>query len=153
MAKYNQYSYRQVKERRWKIHPVWRGIGCIMLIIVPIMSCAGGRLFQQENARQGWFSVPEELTRSIDPVYSVNQALGQVASKVPGLAGITNAISGVIPATGPVYYLELAAALAFVILGFGILTALYSMMYASLGPSRYGPVDSPPIKKSPHRKR
>lgn len=46
----------------WKIHPVWRGIGCIMIILLPAMSYAGAVELVKANYIQGWISMPAELT-------------------------------------------------------------------------------------------
>ena len=40
------YSIEKIREeagkrRPWKVHPVWRGIGCFMAILIPIMAWAG----------------------------------------------------------------------------------------------------------------
>ena len=28
--KYAKYEYKQIKPRRWKVHPIWRGIGVVL---------------------------------------------------------------------------------------------------------------------------
>ncbi len=129
MSKYTRYRYRQVKERRWKVHPIWRGIGLLFLIMVPIMSFAGAILLVRQNFRLGWVQVPAELLKFFNTpqLVSVSQDLARI------------------------YYLDIAVALAFMALGFGVISIIYSMLYSVLGPSRYGPVDSPPIRRSPRK--
>ncbi len=129
MSKYMKYRYQQVKERRWKIHPIWRGIGLVFLIMVPIMSFAGSILLVRQNFKQGWFQVPAELLKfyNTPQLISISQDLARI------------------------YYLDIAVALAFMVLGFGVISIIYSMLYSMLGPSRYGPVDSPPIRRSPRK--
>lgn len=46
----------------WKIHPVWRGIGCIMIFLLPAMSYAGAVELVKANFQHGWFGIPIELT-------------------------------------------------------------------------------------------
>ncbi len=65
MGKYMKYRYQQVKERRWKIHPIWRGLGFLLIILVPLMSFAGAILLVRQNFQHGWVRVPAELLRSI----------------------------------------------------------------------------------------
>jgi hypothetical protein len=45
-----------------KIHPIWRGIGCIIVILLPAMSYAGAVELVKANYFQGWIRMPIELT-------------------------------------------------------------------------------------------
>jgi hypothetical protein len=37
MPKYNQYQRAETPPKeKTKIHPVWRGIGCVMIVIIPV---------------------------------------------------------------------------------------------------------------------
>ena len=58
-------------------------------------------------------------------------------------------LSGTVASIGRVYYIDLALTFFFMVVGFGLLTILYSLLYRTMGPSRYGPVDAEPIRKSP----
>ena len=44
-----------------KIHPVWRGIGCIMMVLLPAMSYVGAVELVKANYYQGWIRMPIEL--------------------------------------------------------------------------------------------
>jgi hypothetical protein len=129
MGKYMKYRYQQVRERRWKVHPIWRGIGVAFLVMVPLMSFAGAILLVRQNFKQGWIPVPAELLKFID---------------TPQLVALSQEL-------GRIYYLDIAVTLALMVLGFGIISIIYSMLYGIFGPSRYGPVDSPPIRRSPRK--
>ncbi|MCJ7702616.1 MAG: hypothetical protein MUO62_13615 [Anaerolineales bacterium] len=62
MGKFSKYnSIVQPKERPWKIHPVWQGIGCLMIVLIPIMSFAGAVLLVDANLEHRWLPVPREL--------------------------------------------------------------------------------------------
>lgn len=124
--KYTKYQYQQVRERRWDVHPIWRGIGLVMLVLLPLISFAAAVLIIRANQEQKWFSTPEEFSGYFETP--------QLASLAPELERV--------------YYMDLGLTFVFVVLGFGIFTVIYSFMWGQLGPSRYGPVDSPPIKKS-----
>ena len=39
------------------------------------------------------------------------------------------------------------------LIGFGVFTALYSLIYSLFGPSQYGPLDSPPLRRGQTRRR
>ena len=60
MGKFTQYE-KPRKERPWKIHPVWRGIGCVMLVLIPIMAYAGASLLLDANASNHWVPIPREF--------------------------------------------------------------------------------------------
>jgi len=62
MGKFSQYetAVRQ-KERPWRVHPIWRGIGCLLFLLVPVMSYAGAKLLFAANYRNGWLPTPGEL--------------------------------------------------------------------------------------------
>ncbi|MBI9049541.1 MAG: hypothetical protein JEZ00_08980 [Anaerolineaceae bacterium] len=50
-----------VKPAERKVHPVWRGIGCVLMILNPIMAYAGMILLLQLNRQNGWFRIPYDL--------------------------------------------------------------------------------------------
>ncbi len=132
--KYAKYEYKQIKPRRWKVHPIWRGIGVVLIILVPILSYSGAYLLVRENFQSKWFAVPVDLMKSVN--------FAPVLTLMPQL-------SGVVASIGRVYYIDLALTVLFMVVGFGVLTILYGILYSTMGPSRYGPVDAPPIRKSP----
>jgi hypothetical protein len=39
------------------------------------------------------------------------------------------------------------------IVGFGLVTILYSIIYSAVGPPSLGPLDAPPIRTSPSRRK
>ena len=52
-------SAMQPKERT--IHPVWRGIGFLLIIITPLMGYAVATLIVGANKIQRWVAIPTEL--------------------------------------------------------------------------------------------
>ena len=44
-----------------KVHPIWRGIGCVFMIINPIMAYFGMTLLMDLNNQNGWFRIPNDL--------------------------------------------------------------------------------------------
>jgi hypothetical protein len=49
------------KEAKWKIHPVWQGIGCILIALIPLMSYAGAVLLVDANFEHHWVEFPQEF--------------------------------------------------------------------------------------------
>jgi len=117
MGKFRYTSMQQPKERPYKVHPIWRGIGCLMIILIPLMSYAGAVMLFDANTRNGWVPVP---------------AIQYIPDQYAVLAW------------------QLGLTLVLSILGFVLYFIVYSFLYRFVGPSRYGPLDSPPIR--PRRK-
>lgn len=127
MAKYQKYNPRdRAAPRPWKIHPIWRGIGCLMMIIIPIMAWAGATLLVEENSQRGWLPMPAQLAQTVT---------------LPGLGAI------------PFFYANLIVTAALALVGFGLLTVIYSLIFSTLGPPRYGPLDAPPEPRRPRKRR
>jgi hypothetical protein len=127
MAKYDKYSNRSRQaERPWKIHPVWRGIGCLMMVLIPIMSYAGAVLLVQANLTYKWLPTPRDLAQTVSIPY-----LGEF----------------------PYLFANLLVTGILMMAGFGVLTLIYSIVYRMIGPPRYGPVDAPPDAYRPHKRR
>jgi hypothetical protein len=127
MTKYTHYSRRpEMAERPWKVHPIWRGIGCIMAIIIPIMSYASAVLLVQQNQQQGWLPLPRELAGTI---------------YLPILGNV------------PYLYANLIVTLVLMLIGYGILTTMYALLYKVIGPPSLGPLDAPPVRHTPGKRR
>ena len=124
MGRYRSYTRQAVKERPWDVHPIWRGIGCVLLILIPIMAYAGAVVLIRENIENNWVSLPRELT-----------------------------VSYVIPYLGfRINFADIAATILLMFIGFGVLVVIYAFIYSLIGPPRYGPLDSPPIKRKPRKR-
>jgi hypothetical protein len=128
MGKYTKYTNRpESKPRPWKVHPIWRGIGCFMLILGPFVAVAAAHYLVEYNMEQGWLPVPADLARTITvPVFNY-----------------------------PVEHLygDLLAGGVFLLIGTAVVMVIYSLIYAILGPSRFGPLDAPPIRSNPSQRR
>ena len=48
-------------ERPWEIHPLWRGIGCMMAVLIPLLSYAGAVLLVDANLKNRWLDIPREF--------------------------------------------------------------------------------------------
>jgi hypothetical protein len=57
------YSYssgdrqRQLRERRQRVHPIWKVIGYSLMVLIPVMAYAGMNVFID----QPWFPKPDDL--------------------------------------------------------------------------------------------
>lgn len=129
MGKY-QKSVR-VKEKKQQQHPIWRGIGCLMIVIVPVMSYAIGLVTYPlfVNARL----VPYELM-------GTPQVPDWMWSS-PNVAGFLQTIIG-----HPNLKAILLLTVVYTVFIGGLMSLLYAFIYRAFGPPKYGPMDAPPIR-------
>lgn len=72
MGKNELYSPSSLNSSKKEIHPIWRGIGFIFMILIPILSYVGALLLLEENAKQGWVRIPKDVLVPIwDPMLGV----------------------------------------------------------------------------------
>ncbi len=96
MGRYQQYE-RDVKKTSKSVHPIWRGIGFLLMGIIIVMSYAGANLLVEANKTKNWIAVPK---------------------------GIQGGVSW-----APDLYAELIVAFFLVLIGFGVITIIYSIIY------------------------
>ena len=120
------YPESHMAATTWKSNPVLRGIGCLMILIIPALAFAGAILVVQANADQKWVPIPAELSQ-----------------------GLTLPLFGTVESILAVVIVAVLLAL----IGFGVMTIIYSLVYSLIGPPRYGPQDAPPIHNKPNNRR
>lgn len=139
MGKYTFYSKPPPKPRNLGVHPVMRGIGCIMMILVPIVAYGLSLLLIDYGIRNGWPIPPEWLGRITIPAW-----LLQLANLRPlwsFLSAQNNLIAVVI-----------FTIVITIVIG-GLMSIVYGYLYSLFGPPQYGPQDSPPIRAKVKRYR
>jgi len=129
MTRYRKFD-RPTFKRSEDVHPIWRGIGCILMIIVPLMSYLIALELVRYGLSHGWAFPPDFL--------GVIQFPGWVW-KTPILSTLAYFIASFtnLPAI-------LIITLVLVLIFTGIFTTLYSLLWKVVGPSRYTSVDAPP---------
>lgn len=124
----NQSSTSGPKET----HGIWRGIGCLMMMIIPVISIAAGvETFNYAIANK--WPIPYQL---LGPVI-----LPDIFYSTQGLRTIVSPLNSV-----PNFYAKAVASLLIMILLSGTISVIYAFVYSFVGPSRYGPTDVPPLK-------
>jgi hypothetical protein len=92
------------------------------MIISPFIAFAGAHLLVDINMKQRWYPVPARMRGPFTiPVIDYK---------------VTH------------FYADLLVAVLLLLLGFAIVMILYSLIYSMMGPSRYGPFDAPPTRRS-----
>jgi hypothetical protein len=108
------------REKRKELNPIWRGIGCFLMVILSV----GGYFFADwilyQNETKDWFSLPQGL---ID---------------IPFLPWLPSGI-----------LLKLAVAVVFLIISYGLINLVYAVLFpVQLGKYDSPPLKPPPRRKS-----
>jgi hypothetical protein len=128
MSKYRTYQ-REAPPRQKDPHPIWRGIGCLIMLLVPVLSFGISTILVQMAPSLGIQLPVELLGRPLMP---------ELMFKVPGLVGILNWIQSL----NNIYAILVGMFIVAVILS-GVLALVYSFVYRIVGPSRYTDLDAP----------
>ena len=132
MGRYTSYQRQRSSAQRGQIHPVMRGIGCILLALVPIISYGTAVLIVNYGVKKGWPIPPNWLgTPTIHPLLLRLEGLRMIFDF---LLLQTNLIA------------NLVFAIAIAVLIFGILSIIYGLAFRLMGPPEYGPTDVPPVR-------
>lgn len=113
-------------------HAVWRGIGCLMIMLIPILSIALAYETVQYGLKAEW-PIPYKLLgnpRLPDIFYDV-RILSQLSLPVRRIEH---------------FYAYAAFSILYMVVIGGFISMLYAFVYRMVGPSRYGPFDAPPPK-------
>jgi hypothetical protein len=132
MGKYSSYSHQKEKPRNLGVHPVMRGIGCIMIILVPILAYGAAVLLVNYGFSHGW---------PIPPNWYGPPTIHPLLLRLQGLRPIWDFLVQQNNLTA-----NLIFAVAITVVIGGIMSMIYGYMYTLFGPPRYGPTDVPPIR-------
>jgi len=133
MGKYTSQSRQpEAAPRNREVHPVMRGIGCLLIVIVPIIAYGLSVIIVNIGLQRGW-PIPAEWlgTPTFHPLL---WRLSGLTVILGFLQAQTNLIANI--------YFTIAIT---VVIG-GIMSVLFGYIYKLFGPSQYGPTDAPPIR-------
>lgn len=115
---------RTVEKPRVKkeLHPVWRGIGFIFLILAPLMGYYGTLAVLELNSKNHWFPIPSSLINrnGIDFLGSIGQ--------------------------DPMLFVIAIMTVVLTFLFYALLQLISFSLYGLFGPKRYGIYDAPPAQ-------
>ena len=131
MGKYTSREKRTVEVDKGP-HAVWRGIGCLMLIIIPVMSIAAAYEVVQYGVANNW-PIPYQLLGFPD--------IPDFIRKVDILWALARPIAGI-----EHFNAYVVVSVTFMAVIGGISSVLYAIVYRIVGTARYGPYDVPPAK-------
>ena len=132
MGKYTTHSRTPPKPRNRGVHPVMRGIGCIMIVIVPILAYGIALLLIDYGIQHGW-PIPPSWLRPI--------SIHPLLLRLRGLEPVWNFLLSQNNLIAVVVF-----TIAITIVIGGLLSIIYGYIYTIFGPPQYGPQDAPPIR-------
>lgn len=130
MSKYRSNSVKVVKERSGQPHFLWRGIGCVMMLVIPVMSAAIAYEVINYGLDNNW-PIPFQLLGT--PRYP------DLFYRSSGMMTILSPITAIRH-----FYAYAVGAMIFMIIIGGIMSLIYAYVYRMVGPAQYGPLDAPP---------
>jgi hypothetical protein len=132
-------TIQKPEEKHDEILPVWRGVGFVMMVLLPIMAYAGSRLLLQQNDAKGWFEIPKEII---------------ISCPGPNLVDFApvSFISVHIPCPAPTLLAIILLTLAIWVVLFTIFQLITFIVFRLFGAPRYGPTDAPPITRKIRRR-
>jgi hypothetical protein len=113
-----------------QVKPIWRGIGCIMMIVVPVVSFLLAVFTVNLAVAQDW-PMPYQLMGY--PV--MPPLLSKPAALVPVVTFIQSQLN---------LYAILLFTVAYIVVIGAIVSFIYAFAYRYVGPPRYGPLDAEP---------
>ena len=128
MSKYRSYE-RKVPPSRNEPHPIWRGIGCLIILIVPVLSFGISTILLQLAPSLGIQLPVELLGRPLMPDFMF---------QVPGLVRILTWIQSL-----DNFYAILVGTFSITVILASLLALGYATIYRFIGPPRYSSLDAP----------
>lgn len=116
-----KYSFDQSSSRRGpaEVHPIWRGVGFVLIVMIPILAYAASDVLIRQNLAKPFFQMPGDLIAR------------------PGMLLFNG---------DPYLYLRIIFTVAIAMVLFAIFTFFVFIINSAFAPPRYGPYDVPPIK-------
>ncbi len=137
MGKYKSSATRREKPVSQGTHFIWRGLGCLMMIIIPVISFASAFELVKYGLANGW-PIPYQLlgTPKLPDIFYKVDALWLIFGRLTGIQHL---------------YAYAAIGFLVMIMISGVISVIYAAAYRVLGPSRWGPMDMPPPKFRPKK--
>lgn len=132
MGKHSSSVRKIVKRRSEGPHAIWRGIGCIMMLIIPAISISAGYQTVNYGLLNKW-TFPFQLLGYV--------TLPDFFYKSSGLMTVFGPLTRI-----PNIYAYAAVSILYMVVLGGLISMIYALVYRMTGPARYGPTDAPPPK-------
>ena len=113
-------------------HVIWRGLGCLMMVIIPVISYAAAYEIVNYGLTNGWI-IPYQFlgTPQLPELIRKSNALWALFRPITSIQN---------------FYAYVAFGTLIMVLISGTISVIYAVVYRILGPSRWGPLAMPPPK-------
>ncbi len=129
MGKYYAMNPRPQWQPKAQLHPVWRGVGCIMMVLIPFLSFGLAKF---------------TISMSFSQRYIPYQLLGYpVMPQNLWKLGFLNPVLAYIQGLDNLYAIVILLLFYTIVLG-ALVTVVNAFIQKTVGPPRYGPLDMPP---------
>ena len=129
MGKYTSRVKKPSMPKRNTVNPYMRGIGCLLMMVVPFFSYVAGNMLAEK--RFGYQVIPPEWYGYI--------SIPPFVANFTGLNKVFGFLAGI-----PHLSATLVLALVVLIIVGGIISVIFGWIYSLFAPSQYGPMDVPP---------
>ncbi len=121
---------KAMNDQTSQTHVIWRGIGCLLMLIIPVMAFVLASVTVSLALTSGWPLPYQLLGNPVMPavlwnLHMLDPLLGFIQSQAN-------------------LYAILAFTVLYIVIMSAVITLLYAIVYRIVGPSRYGPLDAPP---------
>lgn len=132
MGKYTSYTQKEIPPKG-ETHEIWSGFGCVIMLIIPVISYASGMLTVNWIIDNDLRIIPRELlgTPQLPDIVYKSEGLGFLFLWMTDIKNL---------------YAYIAVGLVYMLLISGVVSVIYAAVYRAIGPSRYTPLDAPPPK-------
>lgn len=129
MTRYDRYRSRKPPAK--KVAPIWRGVGCLLMVVIPVISFVIGKAILQV-AKSRNLIPPEILGYPKFPAWVYKVVFFNTIAQWIGTLKDPVAL--------------LIFSLAVLLLLSGLISLIYTAIYQLVGPPRYTEVDAKPSK-------
>lgn len=128
--------YEPPPRKKRELPPIWRGIGCLLLVIIPALAFGLTALFVPIVVKSG-LAPFELLARVRFPVFLY---------KAPVISSIVIFLSSI-----QFIWVKLIVFVSMLVVLSGLFTLAYTTIYQWIGPPRYSKIDVPPSSHKPKK--
>jgi hypothetical protein len=83
LSKYDNYWQERKPIKKKGPHPIWMGIGFLLLLIIPTMSWAASLILIEQDLKYGWYRLtPDMIAPGADPLLYAKIFLTIIISSV-----------------------------------------------------------------------
>jgi len=125
MSKYKFVDQARREKPKPTIHPIWRGVGFLMMVLIPVVSYSLTEVLILQNSQKNWVPLPYDLMAKPTDLFWAGD---------------------------PLLYVKIISTLFFALFFFALFTLITSIVNRAFGGPRYGPYDVPPIEGKVRKK-